>query len=556
MLDDRHRGRRQEGRHRGRLLLRLLLARTGGVDHLGGGRHLVAGALELRLVDLVVADAADRVLRGLDVAVRHDQELDIALVLERAQPLALLVDEVGGDLDRHLGDDLGGAVLAGLFADQPQQRERHRLDRADAADAGATRAHLVARVAQRGAQALTRHLEHAEARQTADLDARAVHLHGVAQAVLDGALVARLVHVDEVDDDQAADVADAQLAGDLVGGLEVGVGGGGLDVAAARGARGVDVDGDQRLGVVDDDGAARGQLHLVRVGRLDLALDLVAREERDVVGVHLQATTALRGHEALHVLGGDLVGARLVDQHLTDVVGEVVAQRAGHRVALAVDEERGGALEHRLHDLIPLDLEVVEVPLELLGGSAHAGGAHDGTHAGRHHEGVHDAAHLVAVLALDATADAAGAGVVRHQHQEAAGERDEGGEGGALVAALLLVDLHHDVLAFLQDLAHVDAPARGVLQEILAGDLLERQEAVALGAVVDEAGFERGLDARDARLVDVGLLLFAGRELDREVVELLSVNECDAQLFLLRRVHKHSFHGGPLYGMGPTADGR
>ena len=68
---------------------------------------------------------------------------------------------------------------------------------------------------------------------------------------------------------------------------------------AARGARGVDVDGHQRLGVVDHDDAARGQLHLVRVRRLDLALDLEAREQRDVVGVELEALLRLRRHEAL-----------------------------------------------------------------------------------------------------------------------------------------------------------------------------------------------------------------------------------------------------------------
>jgi hypothetical protein len=109
-------------------------------------------------------------------------------------------------------------------------------------------------------------------------------------------------HVDEVDDDQAADVADAQLPRDFVGRLEVGVGGGGLDVAAARGARRVDVDRDQRLGVVDHQAAARGQLHLVRVRRFDLVLDLVAREQRDVVGVGLELALRVRRHEALHVL--------------------------------------------------------------------------------------------------------------------------------------------------------------------------------------------------------------------------------------------------------------
>jgi hypothetical protein len=54
---------------------------------------------------------------------------------------------------------------------------------------------------------------------------------------------------------------------------------------------GVDVDGDQRLGVVDHDGAAGGQADLARVGRLDLVLDLEAREQRHVVVVALHAAT-------------------------------------------------------------------------------------------------------------------------------------------------------------------------------------------------------------------------------------------------------------------------
>ena len=50
-----------------------------------------------------------------------------------------------------------------------------------------------------------------------------VLLHGVAQAILDGALILLRLHVDEVDDDQAADVAQPQLTRDFVGGFEVGV---------------------------------------------------------------------------------------------------------------------------------------------------------------------------------------------------------------------------------------------------------------------------------------------------------------------------------------------
>ena len=81
-----------------------------------------------------------------------------------------------------------------------------------------------------------------------------------------------------------------------------------------------------------------------------------------------------------------------------------------------------------------------------------------------HVELVDGLAQLVAVLALDAARDAAAARVVRHQHQVAAGERDEGGERRALVAALVLVDLDDQLLAFLERVldagaADVDAVA-------------------------------------------------------------------------------------------------
>ena len=93
---------------------------------------------------------------------------------------------------------------------------------------------------------------------------------------------------------------------------------------------------------------------------------------------------AVRRLEALHVLDRALVGARLVDQHLADVVREVVAQRPRDGVALLVDEERRRALAGGGHDRVPVGAQVVEVPLELLGAAADAGGAHDRAHAVRH----------------------------------------------------------------------------------------------------------------------------------------------------------------------------
>ena len=59
----------------------------------------------------------------------------------------------------------------------------------------------------------------AEMRDAADLDARAVVLQRFLQPALDRAVVALLVHVDEVDDDQAGEIAQAQLARDFLGRL-------------------------------------------------------------------------------------------------------------------------------------------------------------------------------------------------------------------------------------------------------------------------------------------------------------------------------------------------
>ena len=105
-------------------------------------------------------------------------------------------------------------------------------------------------------------------------------LQRVLQAPLDGAVVALLVHVDEIDDDQPGEVAQPELPRDFLGGLAVGLERGVLDVVLAGGAAGVHVDRDQRLGLVDHDVAAGLELHGRREHRVELALDAIAREDR------------------------------------------------------------------------------------------------------------------------------------------------------------------------------------------------------------------------------------------------------------------------------------
>jgi hypothetical protein len=72
----------------------------------------------------------------------------------------------------------------------------------------------------------------------------------------------------------------------------------------------------------------------------------------------------------------------------------------------------------------------------------------------------------------------------------------------------VLLDLDDQLLAFAQRVLDARAPDVDVGLEVAARDFLEGQEPVPLLAVVDEGGFEAGLDAGDDAFVDVALALF------------------------------------------------
>ena len=170
-----------------------------------------------------------------------------------------------------------------------------------------------------------------------DLDAGAVIAHGIFHAALDSLLVPVLVHVDEIDDDQSRKVAKPQLAGQLVRRFEIRLQRRFLDVALAGGAARVHVDGDKRLGLVDHQIAAGLQCDLRVVDGVHLLFDLIALEDRHRVVIFLHALQ-MAGNQHLHLRAGFLVGVLALDQHLVNLTGVEVADRALHQVAFLVDE--------------------------------------------------------------------------------------------------------------------------------------------------------------------------------------------------------------------------
>ncbi len=124
-------------------------------------------------------------------------------------------------------------------------------------------------------------------RDAPNLDARAVLPQAIAELALDRAVVALLVHIDEVDHDETGKIAQPQLPRDFLGRLEIGLERGILDMMLARGAAGIDVDRDQRFGLVDDDVSAGAQSHSRREHRVQLRFHAHAREQWLAVAILL-----------------------------------------------------------------------------------------------------------------------------------------------------------------------------------------------------------------------------------------------------------------------------
>src|SRR5690606_35810927 len=111
----------------------------------------------------------------------------------------------------------------------------HRLGVHDDAAARAVRARLGEDLDQPGSDPLARHLHQAQRGHLGDLVLGPVTAQALQEPAHHQVAVGLQHHVDEVDDDDAADVAEPELAHDLLGRLDVVLGDGLLEVPAGPG---------------------------------------------------------------------------------------------------------------------------------------------------------------------------------------------------------------------------------------------------------------------------------------------------------------------------------
>src|SRR5580658_4423801 len=108
------------------------------------------------------------------------------------------------------------------------------------------------RLEQALVDALSRHLDESKLRDVEDLGASLVARERLAQGRRDGVAVGLCFHVDEVDDDDAANVAQSKLASNLFGRFKVVAKDGLFKVVGANVLAGIDVDDGERFGAFNN----------------------------------------------------------------------------------------------------------------------------------------------------------------------------------------------------------------------------------------------------------------------------------------------------------------
>ena len=103
--------------------------------------------------------------------------------------------------------------------------------------------------------------------------------------------------------------------------------------------------------------------------------------------------------------------------------------------------------------------------------------------------------------------------------------------------------MHQQFLSLADDVLNAGLADGYAGLEILPGNFLEWQKAVAIFSIVDEASFKRRLDARDNGLVDVALALLTSFNLDLIVEQFLPVDNGQPAFLGLGGVNQHPFHG-------------
>ena len=168
-----------------------------------------------------------------------------------------------------------------------------------------------------GAHALARHFHQSETADAAHLNARAVSFQRFFHLAFNGAIIAVLIHIDEVNDQQAGEVAQASLPRHFNRCFKICRQSGFLyRLLAGRFAR-VHVNRNQCFGRVDDQIAARWQNHNRVKHGSQLVFHPMLFEQGRVARMLLDLARMAR-HQQLHVIFGFFITVRAINHDLVE----------------------------------------------------------------------------------------------------------------------------------------------------------------------------------------------------------------------------------------------
>ena len=146
-----------------------------------------------------------------------------------------------------------------------------------------------------------------------------------------------IAHVNKVNHDQAPQVTQTELAGDLLGCFHVGLERRLLNTFFLGSTTRVDINRHQRFRGVDDNGTARFQFDLLAVDRLELFFELVARKQRLLVAIELHPALIAR-HHGLEEVAGAVIDLAVIDEHFLNIGGEIIPDGANDEIVFLVDQ--------------------------------------------------------------------------------------------------------------------------------------------------------------------------------------------------------------------------
>jgi len=186
------------------------------------GRSIVTDNIAQRCCLIRCTWTIDLVLITEFRAISEDVGLHSVSGFHPLEPSSLRVQNIkrhfGGGLD---GDQAAFALSREAFG-SAQHTDGSHFVAPNHACAITNWAGLGRAINNAGPSTLARHFHQAKARDIADLCPCTIVLHRLLELFLDGPVVPVLFHVDEVNDDQASQVAQAALAGDLNSSLWIG----------------------------------------------------------------------------------------------------------------------------------------------------------------------------------------------------------------------------------------------------------------------------------------------------------------------------------------------